>query len=93
MAARWRRSLICSHFFGSQAKLEPGGPDRCARIAARPSITKAQQGRATSLVLRRADQHIHAGVAAMSTHIAPEAMQSSTNRPPTVHRQSATAFR
>jgi len=32
-------------------------------------------------------------VACMSTHMAPEAMQSSTNRPPTACTASATALR
>ena len=83
--------MICSHFFRSQAKLELVVWSMRAR-AASPSITKAQQGEPLQPFCG-ALISTSTPVAAMSTHIAPEAMQSSTNRPPTACTASATAFR
>ncbi len=83
--------MICSHFFRSAAKLVLVRPSIAAR-ARSPSITKAQQGEplqpfcgalisTSTPVARRSTQH------------APDAMQSSTNRPPTSCTASATARR
>jgi hypothetical protein len=83
--------MICSHFFRSQAKLLLV----VASIAARArslSITKAQPGDPVQPFCGALTSR-STPVAFMSTHIAPEAMQSSTNRPPTSCTASATAFR
>ena len=56
------------------------------------SITMAQHGELLQPFCGARDQHVDAGRAFMSTHIAPEAMQSSTNRPPTACTASATAL-
>jgi hypothetical protein len=83
--------MICSHFFRSQAKLLLWVASTRAWAAAL-SITRAQQGEALqpfcgALISTSTPQ------ACMSTHSVPEAMQSSTNRPPTACTASATARR
>jgi hypothetical protein len=83
--------MICSHLRRSIAKLLLVVPSIAVR-ARSPSITKAQQGEPVqpfcgALITTSTP------VACMSTHSAPEAMQSSTNRPPTSCAASATAFR
>ena len=83
--------MICSHFLRSAAKLVL----LVASIAARArslSITMAQAGEPLqpfcgALISRSMPQ------ACMSTQSVPDAMQSSTNRPPTSCTASATAFR
>ena len=57
-----------------------------------PSITSAQQGEALQPFCG-ALMRMSTPVAAISTQIVPEAMQSSTNRPPTACTASATARR
>ena len=83
--------MICSHFFRSIAKLLLV----LASIAARArslSITKAQQGEPLQPFCG-ALTSTSTPVACMSTQTAPEAMQSSTNSPPTSCTASATARR
>jgi hypothetical protein len=73
--------MICSHFFRSQAKLVLVVPSMRAR-ARSPSMTRpAQDGPLQPFC--GALISTSTPVARMSTHIAPEAMQSSTNRPST----------
>ena len=83
--------MICSHFFRSQAKLVLVVASIRVR-ACSLSITNAQQGEPLqpfcgALTSTSTPQ------AAMSTQIVPEAMQSSTNRPPTACTASATVRR
>ena len=56
------------------------------------SMTMAQQGELLQPFCG-AEMRMSTPVATMSTHMAPEAMQSSTNRPPTAWVASATARR
>ena len=83
--------MICSHFFRSIAKVLLCVPSMAWR-ARSLSMTMAQQG---ELLQPFCGALISTStpVAFMSTHMAPEAMQSSTNRPPTACTASATAFR
>ena len=83
--------MICSHFLRSAAKLVLVVASMRAR-AASLSITKAQQGGPLQPFCG-ALTSTSTPVAAMSTQIAPEAMQSSTNSPPTACTASATARR
>jgi hypothetical protein len=83
--------MICNHFFRSQAKLELVVSAIRANARA-PSITRpAQDGPLQPFcgALIRTSTPI----ARMSTHSAPEAMQSSTNRPSTSRTAAATARR
>ena len=84
-------SMICSHFFRSIAKLLLVVASMRWR-ASSPSITRPAQG----VLLQPfcgALTRMSTPVAAMSTQIAPEATQSSTNRPPCSCTASATARR
>jgi hypothetical protein len=83
--------MICSHFLRSQAKLVLVVPSMAAR-ARSLSMTKAQQGELLQPFCG-AETSTSTPVACMSTQIAPEAMQSSTNSPPTACTASATARR
>jgi hypothetical protein len=83
--------MICSHFLRSQAKLVLVVPSMRSRAAAL-SITIAQHGEALQPFCG-ALTSTSTPVASMSTHIVPEAMQSSTKRPPTAWVASATARR
>ena len=83
--------MICSHLRRSQAKLVLVVCSMRSR-ARSPSITSAQQAGPLqpfcgALISTSTPS------AAMSTQIAPEAMQSSTNRPPTACTAAATARR
>ena len=83
--------MIDSHFFRSIEKLLLVVPSMRSR-AASPSITRPAQG----VLLQPfcgALTSTSTPVAAMSTHIAPEATQSSTNSPPCACTASATARR
>ena len=81
--------MICSHFFKSQEKLELVVPSMAA-LARSLSMTMAQHGELLQPFCG-AEISTSTPVACMSTHMAPEAMQSSTNRPPTACTASATA--
>ncbi len=83
--------MICSHFFRSQEKLVLVVVSMAVR-ARSLSITKAQQGEPDQPFCG-ALISTSTPVATMSTQIAPEAMQSSTNRPPTSCTASVTARR
>jgi hypothetical protein len=83
--------MICSHFLRSQAKLVLVVAPMRSRAAAL-IITRPQQGEALQPFCG-ALTRTSTPVACMSTHIAPEAMQSSTNSPPTACTASATARR
>ena len=83
--------MICSHFLRSPAKLVLVVASMRSR-ATGLSITSAAQG---GLVQPFCGALIRMStpLAAMSTQIAPEATQSSTNSPPTACTASATARR
>ena len=83
--------MICSHFLRSMAKVVLWVASMALR-ARSLSITMAQQGELLQ-PFWGAEIRMSTPVAAMSTHIAPDAMQSSTNRPPTACTASATALR
>ena len=83
--------MICNHFFRSQAKLVLVVASMRAR-AASLSITSPQQGGPLQPFCG-ALISTSTPVATMSTQIAPEAMQSSTNSAPTACAASATARR
>ena len=83
--------MTWSHFFRSAAKVVLVVPSMAAR-ARSLIITMAQAG---ELLQPFCGALINTStpVARMSTHMAPEAMQSSTNRPPTACTASAMALR
>ena len=83
--------MICSHFLRSQEKLELVVPSMAVR-ARSLSMTMAQQGELLQPFCG-ADTSKSTPVACISTHMAPEAIQSSTNKPPTACTASATARR
>ena len=80
--------MICNHFFKSQAKLVLVVPSMAwrarslkATIAQHGELLQPFWGAVTNTSMPQA---------CMSTHIAPEAMQSNTNKPPTACTASAT---
>ena len=83
--------MICSHFLRSIAKVVLWVASMAAR-ARSLSITIAQHGELLQPFCG-AEMRMSTPVAAMSTHIAPEAMQSSTNKPPTACTASATSLK
>ena len=83
--------MTCSHFFRSIAKVVLVVPSIALR-ARSLIITMAQQGELLQPFCG-AEISTSTPVARMSTHIAPEAMQSSTSSPPTACTASATALR
>ena len=83
--------MICNHFLRSTAKLVLVVASM-ARRARSDSITKAQHGEPLQPFCG-ALTITSTPVACMSTHNAPLAMQSSTNKPPTSCTASATARR
>ena len=83
--------MICSHFFRSSEKLVLVVASMRASARA-PSITRPQQGGPLQPFCG-ALTSTSTPVAAMSTQMAPLAMQSSTNRPPCSCTAAATAVR
>ena len=81
--------MIWSHFLRSQAKLELVVPSIAVR-ARSLSMTMAQHGELLQPFCG-AEISTSTPMAFMSTHMAPEAMQSSTNSPPLSCTASATA--
>ena len=73
--------MICSHFFKSQAKLVLVVASMRFR-ARSPRATRAQHGGPLQPFCG-ALTNTSTSVRRMSTHTVPEAMQSSTNSPPT----------
>ena len=83
--------MICSHFLRSQAKLELVVSSMRTR-ARSPSATIPQHGGPLQPFCG-ALTRTSTPVAAMSTQTVPDAMQSSTNRPPTSCTAAASVAR